>query len=156
MTEAEYQRLLGQKCTRHKRRSLLLGANRPMWSQAMAIPQGWRIVYVGWLPSISNHHVHWRARAHLSKLTRDTFGTLPKPLCIQRYANVEVVRVLGPRQKPMDRDSLAQLTAGCLDGLQPLYLWNDSERWANITYTNCSHRRSEGPYIEMTIHYDRT
>ena len=115
---------------------------------------GYLITYSGWLPKLSNHYVHWRGRAQLSKLTRQVFGMLPSSLCQPRRTKVEVIRVLGPRQKPMDRDSIAQMVAGLIDGLQPVYIFNDSEKWSDVTYRNDETRRQDGPFIEVKLTYE--
>jgi hypothetical protein len=115
---------------------------------------GYVMIYNDWLPKISGHQLNRYARSRLSKRGRLVFGVLPPCLYHQQRARVEVIRVMGPRQKPLDQDSLAQWLAGLIDSLQPSYLWNDSEKWANISYTNDGGRRQEGQFIEILIHYE--
>src|SRR5687768_13627144 len=50
------------------------------------------------------------------------FSALP-PICYPTVkATVQVVRLLGVRQKPMDRDNLALTVAGLVDALKPSYI----------------------------------
>lgn len=117
---------------------------------------GYVMTYNDWLPHISGHQVNRYARSRLAKRGRRVFGELPPCLQHQQRARVEVIRVMGPRQKPMDRDSIAQLAAGLLDSLQPSYLRNDNEKWSDTTYRNDGSRRPEGPFIEIVIRYQET
>jgi hypothetical protein len=112
------------------------------------------LIYVGWLPRISGHQVHKFARSRLSKRARIAFGVLPPLLYPQTHAYVQIIRVLGPRQKPMDDDSIMQLTVGLRDALKPSYIVDDSPRWATFTYRNEDGRRFLGPRIEVRITYD--
>lgn len=112
------------------------------------------LIYVGWLPKISCHQVHRFARSRLVHRARRAFGVLPPCLYPQTHAHVEMIRVLGPRQKPMDDDSIALLTGGIRDALKPSYIVDDSPKWATFTYRNEDGRRDIGPRIEVRITYD--
>jgi hypothetical protein len=93
------------------------------------------------------------ARYRLKQAGVKVFGVLPPCLYPTVKATVQVVRVLGPGQKPMDRDNLALTVAGLVDALKPSYLVDDSEKWADITYANDGSRRQWGPFIEIRIDY---
>ena len=109
--------------------------------------------YTGRLPKVSNKRLHPMARYRLKQAGVKVFGVLP-PMCYPTVkATVQVVRVLGPGQKPMDRDNLALMVAGLVDALKPSYLVDDRERWADIRYTNDGTRRAMGPMIEIRIDY---
>ena len=109
--------------------------------------------YTGRLPKVSNKRLHPMARYRLKQAGVKVFGVLP-PMCYPTVkATVQVIRVLGPGQKPMDRDNLALTVAGLVDALKPSYLVDDSERWADIRYTNDGTRRFTGPIIEIRIEY---
>jgi hypothetical protein len=112
---------------------------------------GWRLCYYGALPRISNKQVGWRAVWQLRQSARQLLG--PGPGSPPWRARVQLIRVLGPGQKPLDRDKLALMTAGLVDALVPSYIRDDSERHADITYTNDVTRRQDGPYIEILIDY---
>jgi hypothetical protein len=114
---------------------------------------GWILTYTGWLPKISGHQVNRFARSRLTNLGRRTFGVLPPVLYPTGRAQVQIIRVLGPRQKPMDRDSISQLTAGLTDSLKPSYVRDDSEKYADLTYRNDDTRRQDGPAIRIVITY---
>jgi hypothetical protein len=113
------------------------------------------LVYAGRLPKVSNKRLHPMARHRLRRKGRLVFGSddLPKRYWPTTRATVQVVRVLGPGQKPMDRDNLAILVCGLIDALKPAYIVDDSEQWADITYTNDGTRREDGPMIEIRIAY---
>ena len=113
------------------------------------------LVYDGKLPKISNKYLHPMARYRLTRKGRFIFGTMPQRYWPTVKARVQVVRVLGPGQKPMDRDNLALLVSGLIDALKPDYIVDDSEAWADISYTNDGTRREDGPMIEFHIAYDR-
>lgn len=148
--ERHHRRLAGQQVT-----PVRWQTPPPTYRLVPAVQQtatGWLLTYTGWLPKISNKQVHHKAVWNLMKCGRRTFGELVS-WHEQRYATVKVVRVLGPRQKIMDRDKISSTCAGLVDALVPSYLKDDSEDWADITYTNCTTRRSEGPCIEILISY---
>jgi hypothetical protein len=113
------------------------------------------LVYAGRLPKVSNKRLHPMARYRLTKAGRLAFGAMPPHYYPTTKATVEVVRVLGPGQKPMDRDNLAILVCGLIDALKPSYIVDDSERWADITYTNDGTRREVGPKIVIRIAYEQ-
>jgi hypothetical protein len=162
-TEADVARLTGQKVTRQtqetRTRSRRVGG-RDVPQRLKSIPRsrqidgGWILVYQGWLPRISNKRVHPLAVWRLMRRGREIFGALPPMLYPQTRARVQVIRVLGPGQKPMDRDKIALTCAGLVDALTPSYLRDDSERYADITYTNDATRRQDGPSIEIVIQYE--
>jgi hypothetical protein len=161
-TEADVARLTGQKGMRqtqetHTGARQRQPCNRHLGTVLSGVRQtntGYVMTYNDWLPKISGHQLNRYARSRLAKRGRLVFGVLPPCLYRQQRARVEVIRVLGPRQKPLDRDSLAQWLAGLIDSLQPSYLWNDSEKWADIRYTNDGGRREQGPYIEIILTYE--
>ena len=137
-----------------RRPAPVYGVNRPPHSTVVTTTDGYVFRYVGWLPRISGHQVNRFARSRLSKLVRQVFGDLPATHRVTGFATVEVLRILGPHQKPMDRDSLAQLTAGAVDGLRRGgYLKDDNERWSDTQYRNDGTRRDQGPMLEITIVY---
>jgi hypothetical protein len=112
------------------------------------------LIYEGWLPKISNKIVHPLARHRLKQRATKVFGVLP-PCCYPtRHASVRIVRVLGPRQKPMDSDNLSILVAGLRDALKPCYIKDDSPKWGTFDYVNDGTRRDVGPRIEVTICYE--
>jgi hypothetical protein len=113
-----------------------------------------RLIYIGRLPKVSNKRLHPMARYRLTKAGRRAFGAMPPRYYPTTRATVQVVRVLGPGQKPMDRDNLAILVSGLIDALKPSYIVDDSEVWSDITYTNDGARREQGPRIEFHIRYD--
>lgn len=161
LTEAEAQRLQARS-RQHgmvgpvappRRPVLRLGAKRPAFSTVQPTPTGYVFTWVGWLPRISGHQVNRFARSRLSRLGRQVFGVLPPGICATRRAHVEIVRVLGPGQKPMDDDSLALLTGGLRDSLSPSYLVNDSECQSTFRCTNDGTRRAYGPCIQITLEY---
>lgn len=164
LTIADYERLSGQKVTpqpqdtgtgsRHRKyRNVQRGS---VLSGVRQTDTGYVMTYNDWLPKISGHQLDRYARSRLVKCGRHVFGELPPCLQHQQRARVEVIRVMGPRQKPMDRDSLAQLCAGLIDSLQPSYIWNDSEKWSDVRYRNDGERRQQGPFIEIIIDYQET
>jgi hypothetical protein len=112
-----------------------------------------RLIYCGWLPKINGHQVHRFARSRLTKKGRAAFGVLPPMLYPKGKAHVEIIRVLGPRQKEMDDDSIALLTGGLRDALKPSYIVDDSPKWSTFTYRNDDTRRMMGPFIEVIITY---
>jgi hypothetical protein len=112
---------------------------------------GWRLCYYGALPRVSNKQVNWRAVWQLTARARRLFGTVPA--APRTRARVQVIRVLGPNQRRIDRDKLALMTAGLVDALVPTYIRDDSEVYADISYTNDTSRRQDGPYIEIRIDY---
>ena len=114
---------------------------------------GWVLTYNDWMPWINGHQVNKYDTSKLAKHGRKVFGELPAAMHPQVRATVEVIYVLGPRQKGFDRDSLAALCVGLLDSIQPSYLKNDNERWADVSYRNERTRRGEGPFIEIQIAY---
>jgi hypothetical protein len=113
------------------------------------------LVYLDRMPKINGHQVSRYARSRLSKRARRIFGSDDIPWFMQPQvkASVRIVRVLGPRQKPMDDDSLALLTGGIRDALKPGYIKDDSPKWATFTYVNDGTRRAIGPRIEVEIVY---
>lgn len=113
-----------------------------------------KLIYGGRLPKINCHCVHPMARWRLMKAARRTFGNPPYLMHPATKAHVTITRVLGPRQKPMDDDSIAQLTAGLRDALKPCYVVDDSPGWATFTYVNDGTRREMGPCIEVVITYE--
>jgi hypothetical protein len=112
---------------------------------------GWWLCYYGALPRISNKQVNWRAVWQLTARARRLFGTVPA--APRTRARVQVIRVLGPSQRRIDRDKLALMTAGLVDALVPTYIRDDSEVYADISYTNDPSRRQDGPYIEIRVDY---
>lgn len=160
LTEADAQRLQamarGEPVPQVKRpRQPLrrLGVKRPSFSTMQQTPTGWVLTWVGWLPRISGHQVNKYARSRLAKLGRRVCGVLPSSLYATHRAHVDIIRVMGPGQKPMDDDSLALLTGGLRDALSPSFLVNDSERRARFQYTNDGTRRQEGPSIQIVVTY---
>ena len=117
------------------------------------MPKPVTLVYTGRLPKVSNKRLHPMARYHLKNAGVKVFGVLPPCLYPTVKATVQVIRVLGAGQKPMDRDNLALTMAGLVDALKPSYLVDDSERWADICYTNDGTRRAPGPMIEIRMAY---
>jgi hypothetical protein len=114
------------------------------------------LIYDGKLPKINGHQVNRFARSRLAKKCRIVFGTgtIPPMFYPTGKAMVRIIRVLGPRQKPMDDDSLALLTGGARDALKPAYIRDDSQKYATFTYTNDGTRREVGPRIEIEITYE--
>lgn len=161
LTEAEVARLQAQargaqrpvERPRLVRRKSLVRTTLPAPVQPLP-GGGWLLTYSGTLPRISNKRVHPLAVWRLMKQGRHTFGSLPPMLYPTTRARVEVVRVLGPGQKSLDRDKLALTVAGLIDALRPSFLVDDSEQWADITYHNDATRRQDGPIIEITIRYE--
>jgi hypothetical protein len=159
ITPEQWRLLTGQhgrsrRTTGIRRLPPLRGAQCPAFSSVTRTETGYVLTWVNWLPKISGHQLSRYDRSRLCRLARQVFGEWPRGMHEPRRARVEVIRVLGPRQKPMDRDSLAQLTAGLVDSLKRCgYVTDDSERWATLTYTNDGTRRHEGPSIIMTIDY---
>jgi hypothetical protein len=155
LSAEEWRQRAGRGQTPRRRPLLKLGTDRPRWSSVEPLADGYLFVWIGWLPKISGHQVNRFARSRLCKLARVTFGVLPPAMYPMRRARVEVLRVLGPGQKPMDPDSLGQLCAGLIDALQPSYLRTDSEKWSDIVYRNDGSRRQAGPMIELRLVYER-
>lgn len=145
LTEADSRRLLGQQ---------VMPPPEGGFSSVRQTETGYVLRYRDWLPRISGHQLNRYARSRLAKRGRLVFGELPPVLYPTQRARVEVMRVMGPRQKPMDRDSLAQWLAGLIDSLKPSYIRDDNEAWADITYQNDGSRRSQGPAIEIRIDYE--
>lgn len=113
------------------------------------------LIYTGWLPRSNAQQVHWRYRQRLRRAALRAFGELPRGLHATQKAAVVVTRVLGPRQRRMDRDNLAWLCKPLLDAVVAGgYLVDDSETWADIRYVQDETRRQEGPRIEVEITYD--
>lgn len=112
------------------------------------------LIYRGRLPKISNKLVHPLARHRLQQAARRVLAANYPPLLYAKtFAQVTLVRVLGPGQKPMDSDNLAILLAGLRDALKPAYIVDDSPRWASFVYENDGSRRDQGPAIEVRIRY---
>jgi hypothetical protein len=113
-----------------------------------------RLIYYGWLPKTNGHQVNKFARSRLTKKGRAVFGVLPPMLYPQCKAHVDIIRVLGPGQKPMDDDSIALLTGGLRDALVPSWIRDDSPKFATFTYVNDGTRRDMGPCILIEITYE--
>jgi hypothetical protein len=112
------------------------------------------LIYDGWLPKNVGHNTHWRQRHHLKQLACACFGQLPSDYWATTLATVRAIRVLGPKQRPLDRDNLAWLMKPIIDAaVHGGYLKDDREKWADIQYFQDSERRHEGPKIEITITY---
>jgi hypothetical protein len=113
-----------------------------------------RLVYYGWLPRVNGHQVNKFARSRLTKKGRAVFGVLPPILYPHCKAHVDIIRVLGPGQKPMDDDNLSAMVSGLRDALKPSWIWDDSPKWATFRYLNDGTRRAMGPCIEVRITYE--
>jgi hypothetical protein len=112
-----------------------------------------RLLYYGWLPRVNGHQVNKFARSRLTKKGRAVFGVLPPMLYPQCRAHVDIIRVLGPGQKPMDDDSLAAMVSGLRDALKPSWIRDDSPKFSTFRYLNDGTRRDMGPCIEVRITY---
>jgi hypothetical protein len=122
-----------------------------VWGKSMHEPVV--LWYTGRLPKVSNKRLPPMARYRLKRADVKVFGILP-PMCYPTVkATVQVIRVLEPGQKPMDRDNLALMVAGLVDALKPSYLVDERERWADIRSTNDETRREKRPMIEIRIAY---
>jgi hypothetical protein len=117
------------------------------------VPEPIRLIYYGWLPRVNGHQVNKFARSRLTKKGRAVFGVLPPMLYPQCQAHVDIIRVLGPGQKPMDDDSLSAMVSGLRDALVPSWIRDDSPKWSTFTYVNDGTRREMGPCIEVCITY---
>jgi hypothetical protein len=120
----------------------------------VSAPEPIRLLYYGWLPKVNGHQVNKFARSRLTKKGRAVFGVLPPMLYPQCQAHVDIIRVLGPGQKPMDDDSLAAMVSGLRDALKPSWIRDDSPKWATFTYVNDGTRRDMGPCIVIEITYE--
>jgi hypothetical protein len=112
-----------------------------------------RLLYYGSLPRVNGHQVNKFARSRLTKKGRAVFGVLPPMLYPQCKAHVDIIRVLGPGQRPMDDDSLSAMVSGLRDALVPSWIRDDSPKWATFTYLNDGTRRDMGPCIVIEITY---
>jgi hypothetical protein len=115
-----------------------------------------RLVYTGWLPQANQllREWGWKRKHRLRQAGRIRFGMLPSPLRVTTFAYVRVIRILGPKQKRLDRDNFALLTKPLIDAAVDCgYLVDDCEEWADITYTQDDTRREKGPAIELEISY---
>lgn len=141
---------------RLKRRVPRCGA---FWGQhrSCATAQGWQLAYYGWLPHLSNKIVHPMARYRLKQCGCRALGSAWGAWDGRRrpgYAQVEMIRVLGPGQRAMDSDNFAILVAGLRDALTACaYIRDDSPTWAAFRYLHDASRRAYGPFIEITIAY---
>jgi hypothetical protein len=117
------------------------------------MPEPIRLIYTGWLPSINAHQVHWRYRQRLKRLARVQFGELPPSAWATQFAQVQVTRVLGKRQRLMDLDNLSWMLKPIIDSLKPSYIIDDHVKYADFRYSQDSSRRHEGPRIEIRICY---
>ncbi|MGH7392908.1 MAG: hypothetical protein ACREM3_26160, partial [Candidatus Rokuibacteriota bacterium] len=93
------------------------------------------LIYDGLLPHNVGHNTHWRQRHAVKRLAVRQFGYLFPGYASRIFARVHITRVMGPRQRPLDRDNLAWLCKPVVDALVTCgYLVDDREAWADITY----------------------
>ena len=114
-----------------------------------------RLVYTGKLPQMNKQHPSFWGRWNQKKTALRQFGVLPGSARATRKASVTIVRVLGPRQRPMDElENLGACLKGLADALvQGGYLVNDSPAWVSWNLSQDGSRRSRGPRVEITIRY---
>ena len=107
------------------------------------------LIFVGKLPSV-NHDVKWWGRYALKRAALRQFGQLPPSLVCRTPQIVDIIRVLGFREREMDSDNLAYACKGLRDAMvQGGYLVDDAPRWATFRYRQETSRRAEGPRIEI-------
>jgi hypothetical protein len=116
-------------------------------------PSGHFLVYPHELPHIGAT-MHWWVRYRQKQRAMRWFGVLPAACRRDAVAEVTILRVLGPRQRPMDDDNLRTATKGLRDALKACgYIVDDGPRWARFTYAEDGRRRGVGPRVEVRIVY---
>lgn len=94
--------------------------------------------------------------------TRKNFERLLRMLGMARQpydkkVSLRVVRVLGPRQKLWDTDSVGRGNSKeLIDSLVEIgWFHDDSPRWLDVSFGQDASRRNEGPAIQLIVFEDK-